>query len=126
MPIVLRSTFFFSSVGRLWPGEAIGVLLTGMGADGAQGLKALRAKGHYTIAQDEASSAVYGMPKAAAAVNAAVEIFPLKSIAPKLVASPCASRPRKEPIHEHQRGDSCGPGYGIRVRHQECSWWTTS
>lgn len=78
---------FFQSVGRLWGGEAVGVLLTGMGADGAQGLKTLRAKGHYTIAQDEASSAVYGMPKAAAAVNAAVEVLPLKSIAPKLVAA---------------------------------------
>jgi two-component system, chemotaxis family, response regulator WspF len=78
---------FFQSVGRLWTGEAIGVLLTGMGADGAQGLKTLRTKGHYTIAQDEDSSAVYGMPKAAAAVNAAVEILPLQSIAPKLVAA---------------------------------------
>jgi len=76
---------FFHSVGRLWPGKAIGVLLTGMGADGALGLKALRAKGHFTLAQDEASSAVYGMPKAAAAANAAVEILPLKCIAPKLV-----------------------------------------
>jgi two-component system response regulator WspF len=78
---------FFDSVGRLWAGQAIGVLLTGMGADGAQGLKTLRANGHYTIAQDEASSAVYGMPKAAAAVNAAVDILPLKSIAPRLVTS---------------------------------------
>ncbi len=76
---------FFESASRLWPGEAIGVLLTGMGADGALGLKALRTRGHYTIAQDEASSAVYGMPKAAAAANAAVDILALKSIAPKLV-----------------------------------------
>ena len=78
---------FFESVGKLWLGEAIGVLLTGMGADGAQGLKTLRGSGHYTIAQDEASCAVYGMAKAAAAVNAAVDILPLKSIAPRLVAS---------------------------------------
>ena len=63
---------------------AVGVLLTGMGADGALGLKALRVKGHYTIAQDEATSAVYGMPKAAATVGAAVDILPLKRIAPKL------------------------------------------
>ena len=76
---------FFQSVGRLWPGKAIGVLLTGMGADGAQGLKELRAKGHHTIAQDEASSAVYGMPKAAAAMHAAMDILPLKGIAPKLL-----------------------------------------
>ncbi len=64
---------------------SIGVLLTGMGKDGALGLKALRDKGHYTIAQDEASSAVYGMPKAAAALDAAVEILPLARIAPRLV-----------------------------------------
>jgi two-component system, chemotaxis family, response regulator WspF len=76
---------FFQSVGTLWPGKAIGVLLTGMGADGALGLKALRAKGHYTIAQDQASSAVYGMPKAAAAANAAVDILPLQRIAPKII-----------------------------------------
>ena len=76
---------FFQSAVQLWPGKAIGVLLTGMGADGALGLKALRAKGHHTIAQDKDSSAVYGMPKAAAAADAAVEILPLKCIAPKLV-----------------------------------------
>jgi two-component system, chemotaxis family, response regulator WspF len=77
---------FFQSVSTRWRGEAVGVLLTGMGTDGAQGLKALRAKGHHTIAQDEASSAVYGMPKAAAAANAAVDILPLKSIASQLMA----------------------------------------
>jgi two-component system, chemotaxis family, response regulator WspF len=76
---------FFQSVGTLWPGKAIGVLLTGMGADGALGLKALRAKGHYTIAQDQTSSAVYGMPKAAAEANAAVDILPLQRIAPKII-----------------------------------------
>ena len=76
---------FFQSAAQLWTGNAIGVLLTGMGSDGALGLKALRAKGHHTIAQDKESSAVYGMPKAAAAANAAVEILPLRCIAQKLV-----------------------------------------
>jgi chemotaxis response regulator CheB len=63
----------------------IGVLLTGMGKDGALGLKALRDRGHHTIAQDEATSAVYGMPKAAAALNAAVETLPIERIASRLV-----------------------------------------
>jgi chemotaxis response regulator CheB len=72
---------FFQSVCRLWPGAAAGVLLTGMGHDGARGLKALRDKGHYTVAQDQASSAVYGMPKAAAALDAARDILPLEGIA---------------------------------------------
>jgi two-component system, chemotaxis family, response regulator WspF len=75
----------FHSVSRSWPGHVVGVLLTGMGKDGALGLKALRDKGHHTIAQDEASSGVYGMPKAAAALHAAVDILPLESIAPRLV-----------------------------------------
>lgn len=76
---------FFESVTRYWTGEAVGVLLTGMGRDGAQGLKAMRERGFLTIAQDQASSAVYGMPKAAAAIDAAVEIRPLHTIAPRLM-----------------------------------------
>jgi two-component system, chemotaxis family, response regulator WspF len=76
---------FFESVNRFWPGDAVGVLLTGMGSDGARGLKALRNRGHHTIAQDRATSAVYGMPKAAAALNAAVDILPMERIASRLV-----------------------------------------
>lgn len=76
---------FFQSVSHHWPGDAIGVLLTGMGRDGARGLKEMREKGHHTIAQDQATSAVYGMPKAAAALGAAVEILPLGAIAPRLL-----------------------------------------
>jgi two-component system response regulator WspF len=75
---------FFESVSMTWPGEAVGVLLTGMGRDGAIGLKALRNKGHYTIAQNQATSAVYGMPKAAVKLNAAVDILPIERIAPRL------------------------------------------
>ena len=76
---------FFQSVSHHWPGEVIGVLLTGMGRDGAVGLRALRNQGHHTIAQDEASSAVYGMPKAAARLQAAVDILPVDRIAPRLM-----------------------------------------
>jgi chemotaxis response regulator CheB len=75
---------FFRSVCTRWSGRAIGVLLTGMGSDGAFGLKALREHGHHTIAQDRTTSAVYGMPKAAAALSAAVEILPLEAIAPRV------------------------------------------
>jgi len=75
---------FFESVASYWSGDAIGVLLTGMGRDGAQGLKLMRQQGYLTIAQDQQSSAVYGMPKAAAAIDAAVEIRPLERIAPRL------------------------------------------
>lgn len=72
---------FFHSVARWWPGAAIGVLLTGMGADGAEGLLEMRRSGWYTVAQDQATCVVYGMPKAAAKIGAAVEILPLDQIA---------------------------------------------
>ncbi len=75
---------FFQSVVDHWRGDAIGVLLTGMGRDGALGLKAMRTRGFYTIAQDAASSAVYGMPKAAAAIDAASAILPLDRIAERI------------------------------------------
>jgi len=75
---------FFQSVAKHWLGDVVGVLLTGMGRDGAKGLKALREAGRHTIAQDRVSSAVYGMPKAAATLAAAVEILPLNQIGPAL------------------------------------------
>jgi two-component system response regulator WspF len=75
---------FFESVARYWTGDAVGVLLTGMGRDGAQGLKLMRQQGYLTIAQDQQSCAVYGMPKAAAAIDAAVEIRPLETISMRL------------------------------------------
>lgn len=77
---------FFDSVVAHWRGEVIGVLLTGMGRDGAQGLLNLRQRGFMTIAQDQASCAVYGMPKAAAQLDAAMEILPLSEIGRRLVA----------------------------------------
>jgi chemotaxis response regulator CheB len=75
---------FFDSCNRHWRGDIYAALLTGMGRDGAMGMKALREKGHYTVAQDAATSAVYGMPKAAADLGAAAEVLPLEKIAPRL------------------------------------------
>lgn len=60
--------------------NAIGVLLTGMGEDGARGLLAMRQAGAPTVAQDEASCVVYGMPRAAVQLGAASEVSPLESI----------------------------------------------
>jgi two-component system response regulator WspF len=71
---------FFHSVAKHWSNPLTAILLTGMGRDGAQGLLELREVGAYTIAQDEHTSAVYGMPKAAARMGAAVDILPIQKI----------------------------------------------
>ncbi len=77
---------FFKSVAASWRGDVVGVILTGMGRDGAEGLRALHEKGHQTIAQDRASSAVYGMPKAAVELQAASEVLPLEQIGPRIAS----------------------------------------
>jgi two-component system chemotaxis response regulator CheB len=75
----------FRSVARVAGANAVGVILTGMGSDGAQGLLAMRVAGARTIAQDEASCVVYGMPKAAADVGAAERTLPLGEIAAEIL-----------------------------------------
>jgi two-component system response regulator WspF len=75
---------FFHSLAAQRNDPTVGVLLTGMGRDGAKGLKAMRERSWYTIAQDQASCTVYGMPKAAKELDAAQEILPLESIGTRL------------------------------------------
>jgi two-component system chemotaxis response regulator CheB len=69
-----------SSAAELLGADAIGVMLTGMGEDGAKGLLQMRQAGAHTVAQDEQSSAVYGMPRAAALAGAAERVKPLDEI----------------------------------------------
>jgi two-component system chemotaxis response regulator CheB len=76
----------FHSVARYVAGNAVGVILTGMGGDGADGLLAMRQAGAKTIAQDEASCVVFGMPKVAIERGAVERIGPLDSI-PQLIVS---------------------------------------
>ena len=68
---------FFSSVAEHWPRTGAAILLTGMGRDGAAGLAKLRARGWHTIAQDEKTSVVWSMPKAAIDAGAACEVLPI-------------------------------------------------
>ncbi|OQY60471.1 MAG: hypothetical protein B6245_01230 [Desulfobacteraceae bacterium 4572_88] len=88
------SDVFFKSVVRHWPDNSmrdpnmpvcVAILLTGMGRDGAAGLLELRHAGWHTIAQDQATSVVYGMPKAARDMGAATEILPVEKIAPAIL-----------------------------------------
>jgi len=72
---------FFESVHKHWPRKDVAILLTGMGRDGGEGLLTLRKAGWHTLAQDEETSVVYGMPAAAAELGGAVEILPLEKIA---------------------------------------------
>lgn len=76
----------FESLAQELGGCTAACLLTGMGRDGAAGLLALRRAGALTIAQDEASSAVFGMPREAIQMGAAIRVLPLDQIAPALAA----------------------------------------
>ncbi len=71
----------FQSLAKVYAEQATGVILTGMGADGAHGLMELRSVGGVTIAQDESTSLIYGMPKVAVAIGAVQHVLPLNEIA---------------------------------------------
>jgi two-component system chemotaxis response regulator CheB len=75
----------FASVAQTLGPEGIGVILTGMGDDGARGLRTLRDAGSHTIGQDRASCVVYGMPHAAALAGGVAQVEPLERIAPAVL-----------------------------------------
>lgn len=76
----------FNSLVKVCPKNTIAALLTGMGCDGAKGLLALRQHGAYTIAQDELSSVVWGMPKAAIELGAAIDVVSLSKVTQQLLS----------------------------------------
>jgi two-component system chemotaxis response regulator CheB len=75
----------FKSAARVVGPNALGLMLTGMGADGAKAMREMRDAGSYNYAQDETSCVVFGMPREAIAAGAAHEVLPLTQIAPKLI-----------------------------------------
>ncbi|WP_424102124.1 chemotaxis-specific protein-glutamate methyltransferase CheB [Moorena producens] len=77
-------TVTFESVAKFYRKATVGILLTGMGRDGATGMHTIAEVGGLTIAQDEATSLVFGMPKEAIALGAAKEVLPIDAIAPRL------------------------------------------
>ncbi len=77
----------FDSVAKTVGGMAVGAILTGMGKDGAKGMKAMRDSGAYTVGQAKGSALIYGMPKAAFEIGAVVEEAPLEKIASRLVTA---------------------------------------
>ncbi len=94
----------FYSVAAQAAGGAVGVILTGMGADGARGLLAMRQNGAPTIAQDEDSCVVFGMPKEAIRLGAAAEVQPLNKIAQSVLL---ALVPAKSPNSGATQHEAC-------------------
>lgn len=90
--------YLFLSLAEIKRRAVTAVLLTGMGSDGARGLLKLRQSGSWTIAQDEASSVVFGMPKAAIEMGAACEVAALEEISARIVERANAPSARKKAI----------------------------
>ncbi len=74
-----------SSIAEMYPGRAIGVILTGMGNDGEKGMRAIKSSGGRTLAQDEATCVVYGMPRAVIEAGLADKVVPIGEVAGEIV-----------------------------------------
>jgi len=79
--------YLFRSAALEFPGRSIGAVLTGMGNDGTAGLRLLKRGGCFSLAQDEASCVVFGMPKEAIAAGVVDSVMPLESMAGAIVRS---------------------------------------
>ena len=83
----------FASAAEVWGGKTLAVVLTGMGSDGTQGAAAVVTAGGAVIAQDEASSVVWGMPGSVAQAGLCAAVLPLHEIAPKVIRLFAGGRP---------------------------------
>jgi two-component system chemotaxis response regulator CheB len=97
----------FHSVARFAGANAVGALLTGMGADGALGLLAMRRAGARTIAQDEKSSTVFGMPMEAIKCGAAEHVLSLEAIAEAMMKLVQAIRPNVQRTYSPPSEETC-------------------
>ena len=97
----------FQSVAKTLGANAVGVLLTGMGSDGAQGMLAMRQAGAFTLAQDEESSAIFGMPKEAARLGGACKVVGLGLMAEAILRG-AQQAPRSTPKVEKERAHGGG------------------
>lgn len=87
----------FRSVARHAGANAVGIIMTGMGGDGANGLKEMRDAGAFTVAQDEASCVVFGMPREAIRLGAADRVLPLAQIGAMIAEQPGAAVRHRQP-----------------------------
>ena len=78
-------TYLFASAAQAYGASVAAVILTGMGSDGVEGLKAVKAAGGQVLAQDEASSIVYGMPREAVAAGIVDAVLAVDAVAPRLL-----------------------------------------
>jgi two-component system chemotaxis response regulator CheB len=97
----------FGSVARIAGKTAIGVILTGMGKDGANGLFEMRSAGAVTLGQDEASSLIYGMPRAAFERGAVMRQIPLSHMADAILDA-CEAEPKAPSREAH-------PSHAVRT-----------
>ena len=105
------ATVMFRSVAKVLGSKGLGVLLTGMGEDGAEGLVEMRRAGGYTIAEDESTAVVYGMPAAALRMGGVRASLPLDMIASRIaqLVRDCANEFRRG-----NAGSTHSPGRGFR------------
>lgn len=93
----------FNSVAKIAPRGALGIILTGMGGDGAMGLKAMKAAGASTIGQDKATSIIYGMPKVAFELSAVDVQLPITDISAAALSTMKRKTPAKGLSYVHER-----------------------
>jgi two-component system chemotaxis response regulator CheB len=97
----------FRSVAEMFGPQAMGVLMTGMGEDGATGLGEIRAAGGYTVAQSQQTCVVFGMPKAAIERGFAMRVADLQEL-PHILQAQCAPDKNKAEIGENKRATGAG------------------